>query len=49
MFPQSGGAEQDVQGLEAYFAEDGVHHDEESDSDGERDADKLLVLEGAGG
>lgn len=46
MFPESGGAKQDVQSFKAYFAEDGIHHDEETDGNGEGDADELAALEG---
>ena len=38
-----------MQGLEADFAEDGVHHDEQADGDGEADADELAALEGGAG
>ena len=38
-----------MQGFEAHFAEDGVHHHEEADGDGEADADELAALQGGAG
>jgi len=35
-----------VQRLEAHFAKDGVHHDEQADGDGSADADEGPALEG---
>ncbi|KAK1073171.1 hypothetical protein LTR48_009364, partial [Friedmanniomyces endolithicus] len=44
--PEFLGAEQEVQGFVADFAEDGVHHYEEAGGDGAADADESASLEG---
>lgn len=41
MDPDGAGGEEEVERLVPDFAEDGVHHDEEADGDGETDADEL--------
>ena len=38
--------EGEVEGFEAHFAEDGVHHGEEAEGDGEGDAGEAALLEG---
>lgn len=47
--PHRPGAQDAVEGFEADFAEDGVHHGEEAEGDGEGDAEEFALLEGGGG
>lgn len=49
MDPELAFAKQEVQRLEAHFAEDGVHHDEQADGKGETDADELAASKGGAG